>query len=415
MHAVGAEDALGDVGEVVGGQRPRRGVLRAHDLGEHRLEGGQQTLDVLVGHHAHDADQRRERERLLQGVRGRLGAVRVVRAVEHDGRAAPRDLEPAGRVHRREGLAYDLGVELVAAQERLHRGDRTGGVVRLVRTVQRQEDLVVLARQPAHRDDLAADAGQPAADAELEPLTGDGGPHLGGVQHQHLGHLERLLGEYGHRARLDDPGLLGRDRGRVVTEVCRVVDRDRRHDGDLPVGHVRGVPRAAHPHLHHGRVDGCVGEGCVRHAGDDLEERHRVRAPSGRPPRRTAARRRTPTRTAPASWSRRRGRSARSSAAGAGWCSGRCAARWRAAARRPCGWSTSCRWCRSGARRRSRAAGRRAGRTAPGCGRATGRAGSPASGPAVPARPRRTTGQRARSHYPRLRLLSWTPAVGVSE
>ena len=61
---------------------------------------------------------------------------------------------------------------------------------------------------------------------------------------------------------------------RVPAEESLVVDRDRGDDGDLAVGDVRRVPRATHPDLDHGDVDRCVGEGCVGHRHEHLEERH---------------------------------------------------------------------------------------------------------------------------------------------
>ena len=47
------------------------GVLGADDVGEVRLEGGQHPLDVLVGHHADDPDQRARRRRSPRAPRPR--------------------------------------------------------------------------------------------------------------------------------------------------------------------------------------------------------------------------------------------------------------------------------------------------------------------------------------------------------
>ena len=55
--------------------------------------------------------ERGERERVLERGGHGLGAVRVVRGVEHDRRAAPDDLEPAGRGDLRERRADQLVVE----------------------------------------------------------------------------------------------------------------------------------------------------------------------------------------------------------------------------------------------------------------------------------------------------------------
>ena len=62
-----------------------------------RLEGVEQSLVVLVLHHAHHPDQWAEGERVLQSGPDSLGAVRVVRGVEQDRGAAPDDLEATGR------------------------------------------------------------------------------------------------------------------------------------------------------------------------------------------------------------------------------------------------------------------------------------------------------------------------------
>ena len=45
-----------------------------------------------------------------------------------------------------------------------------------------------------------------------------------------------------------------------VAELRRVVEGDRREDGDLPVGDVRRIPFAAHADLEHDDVDRRVGE-----------------------------------------------------------------------------------------------------------------------------------------------------------
>ena len=86
-------------------------------------------------------------------------------------------LQPSRRVGGGEPFAHDLGVELAGgrpgAEERLHRGQRDRGVLRLVRAVQRQEDLVVHAAQALQREHLATDGELPADNAELAALAGD--------------------------------------------------------------------------------------------------------------------------------------------------------------------------------------------------------------------------------------------------
>ena len=79
------------------------------------------------------------------------------------------------------------------AEERLDGGERHGGVVRLVRAVQRQEDLLVLPAEPAQGDQLPADGDLPRDDPELQPLAGHRRVHFDGLLQQHLRRVHRLL------------------------------------------------------------------------------------------------------------------------------------------------------------------------------------------------------------------------------
>ena len=91
---------------------------------------------------------------------------------------------------------------------------------------------------------------------------------------QDLGHLRLLQPDDGDRAGLDDAALLGGDVLHRAAEEPLVVDRDRGHDGDLPVDDVGRVPRAAHADLDDGHVDGRVRERRVGHGDDHLEVGH---------------------------------------------------------------------------------------------------------------------------------------------
>ena len=189
------------------------------DARHHRLEGVEQSVDVLVGHRPDHTDQRARSERLLHRLRTRPGTVRVVRGVEHDGGRPAHDLEPPRRRDLRERLAHHLQVETAVESrppgERLDGRDRARRVVRLVRAVQREEDFLVRRSESLERDHLAAEARRPLGDAELEPLAGHRRADLGRVTQQDLGRLDRLLREDAERARLDDPRLLDRDRSGV--------------------------------------------------------------------------------------------------------------------------------------------------------------------------------------------------------
>ena len=109
--------------------------------------------------------------------------MRVVRAVEQDrsARCGPAPAGP-GELAVGEALADHLDVELpvrARAEERLDRGERHRRVLRLVRAVQRQEDLVVHAAEALQGEHLPADRDRPAQHAELAALAGDGRADLG--------------------------------------------------------------------------------------------------------------------------------------------------------------------------------------------------------------------------------------------
>ena len=81
-------------------------------------------------------------------------------------------------------------------EERLDSSERAGRVVRHVGAVQRQEDLVVGAAHALQRQHLPADRDVPGEHAELQSLPSDRGLLLDRPPQQHLGCLQRLLGEH---------------------------------------------------------------------------------------------------------------------------------------------------------------------------------------------------------------------------
>jgi hypothetical protein len=246
-------------------------------VGEDRLERGQHAFDVLVRHHSHHADERREREGVLQRLDGRGRPVGVVRGVEQDRRRPADHLEAPRRGRLAERLLdHVVGDRLVAADEGLHRCQCERRVLCLVGTEQGKEDVVVLASQPLQGDHLAAHGGHPRPDPELQPLAGDRGTDLGGAFDQYLRDVGRLYGGHHGCPRLDDPDLLAGDDAGGVAQVLGVVDRDRGEHRDLGVHHVGGVPGTAHADLDDSHVDRRVGEGGVGHPHDRLEERERM-------------------------------------------------------------------------------------------------------------------------------------------
>ena len=196
---------------------------------------------------ADDTDKPVEREGVRERVGQRDRASRVVRCVKQHGRAAPNDLEPPGRRRHREPVADYVHVQslLPAAEERFDRGQRHRCVVRLMCAVQRQHDLVVLPAEPAQRQQLSANRDRAVEDAEVQALARNRRLNLGDPPQQHLGYLDRLLGDDRDRPRLDDPALLKGDVDDRFAEVLLVVERDRRDDGHLPVDNIGRVPCSA--------------------------------------------------------------------------------------------------------------------------------------------------------------------------
>ena len=111
------------------------------------------------------------------------------------------------------------------AEERLDRGQRGDGVLRLVGAEQRQEDLLVLAAQALQPHLLPADGDPPLEDAELGALPRDDGLDLDRPPDQRVERAGLLVGEHRDGVGLDDPGLLPRDRRDVRPEVLGVVER----------------------------------------------------------------------------------------------------------------------------------------------------------------------------------------------
>jgi hypothetical protein len=196
----------------------------------------------------HDGDLV-EREVRRERLGERRRAVGVVRCVHEHARFGPDELEPAGRGRGGEPLGEHIAHEGLRPlpEERFDGRDGERGIVALVRAVEREEDVVVLPRESADGDHLAAHRDGGA----LEGESGCPRPERG------LGEVDRPL-ELGegrgrlhggdHRGdRLDDPGLGPGDLLDRRAESLRVVEGDRREDRDLAVGDVGRVPLAAIP------------------------------------------------------------------------------------------------------------------------------------------------------------------------
>ena len=148
---------------------------------------------------------------------GGLRARRVVRGVQDDGRRAADDLEAAGRGDGGEAGADDVDVEpaaLAGGRRRRTprpRRARTAALCAWWAPCSGRNTSSYSPREAAQRR-AAGRRRRPCADidAELQALAGDRRVHLDGPAQQHLGGVDRLLGEHAVATRLEDPGLLGR-------------------------------------------------------------------------------------------------------------------------------------------------------------------------------------------------------------
>ena len=211
----------------------------------------------------------------------RLGTVRVVGRVEHDRRAAPDDLEPAGRGH----LGERRPDQLLAERLRRRRTPRP-------RPARRRRSAPGGRRTAAgrpRRSGRAAPAGRrpgrrPRAPARRRRTPCPRGPRSRRPRRRGRISTSATSGVCSASTAVE-PGLMipafsTAIAAGVVAEVLRVVDGDRQHDGDRAVGDVGGVPRPAHADLDDGR-----------------------RRPARRRRRRTPSRRRSRRTTAGAAWS----------------------------------------------------------------------------------------------------------------
>ena len=139
-----------------------------------------------------------------------------------------------------EALADRLDVELpvgAGAEERLDRGERHRRVLRLVRAVQRQEDLVVVAAQALQGQHLAADGERSgAARRTRAPSRAIVAPTSAQRSSSGRGGLLGLRRGDHRGALVDDAGLGPGDVLDRVAEPLGVVEPDRRDHADAGAG-----------------------------------------------------------------------------------------------------------------------------------------------------------------------------------
>ena len=199
--------------------------------------------------------------------------MRVVARIQDGQRLGAHNLQAARRAHRlKRGTHHVLGQLTLTAEERLHGGKSHHGVLRLMRTVQGQRHIRVLARQAAQGQQLTADRKLTGDHAELHTLEGEGCFLLAGGGEQHVRRFRVLRGRNQEAAGLDNAGLFGRDLGEGFAEHVGVVQTDRGDHGNHTVGNVRGVPGAADTDLEHHHIHRLVRENREGEHGNGLEE-----------------------------------------------------------------------------------------------------------------------------------------------
>ena len=232
---------------------------------------------VLVGHHAHHADERVEGEGVLERGGGSPRTVGVVGGVEHDGRAAPDHLEPAGRGDLAQRARHEVAVERLLADERLDRGEGDDGVLGLVGAVQREEErrrsgrAAPAARRPGRR---------PPAPATRRRSRRPRGPGWRRPRQHRRSSTSATSGVCSAITAVA-PALMIPAFSRAICSG----ESPRNWAWSTPTGSTTATwpsatlvasHDAAQADLDDGHLDRGVGERGVRHADDGLEERQRV-------------------------------------------------------------------------------------------------------------------------------------------
>ena len=147
-------------------------------------------------------------------------------------------------------------------------------LLRLVRAVQRQEHLVVVAAAgPAARSSWPPTASSRLDTPNSRPSRATVAPTSAARRSSTSARLDRLLGQDGDRARLDDAGLLRRRSPRPCRRGTRVVQGDGVTTATAPSATLVASQVPPMPTSTTRDVDRRVGEHRERHAGEHLEER----------------------------------------------------------------------------------------------------------------------------------------------
>ena len=223
-HAVGAEDLGRDARRAPRPASPAASSSAVQTIArQHRLERLEQPSTSLSAITPRTPTSGSNVNASCTASRGRRGAVRVVRGVEHTvgerrtTSSRPGDGDLGER--RADHLEVEPAVGPLPPSERLDGGERAGGVVRLVRAVAAAgRSPRTSPPRPCSVISWPPTASVAVDDAELDALARDRRADLGGAARAAPRSLERSAGDDDReRARLDDPGLLDRRSRRVVS------------------------------------------------------------------------------------------------------------------------------------------------------------------------------------------------------
>src|SRR6188472_2105490 len=201
--------------------------------------------------------------------------MRIMSSIQDYGRRAAYQLEPAWKVHLREPLTDHVRMQRLESKESFGRSERLSSIGGLMRAVERQENVVDRTIGGAEPDELPGH-GELAVDyAEVDALALRKCTDLGAAGKQDLRGFDALASQDGVCSRLNDSGLLPRDFADGTAQQVCVIKIDWGHDCDLGIGHIGSVPGTTQAHFNDRDINRRIGECCVRHGCDDLEEGHR--------------------------------------------------------------------------------------------------------------------------------------------
>ena len=239
------------------------------------MQSAQERGHVLVApgreHHRH---RRRESEVVAPRLTQPTHAVQIVRTVPPQPRPRRTGLQTPRPARLAEPLAQCVELDPHALRgESCEDRERGARVVALVRAAQSRLQLEPSPRRALHRESRPPFALRDHLNVGHVARDDERGAHLGGALRDHGG--RRVVLDRTHRgdARLEDAGLLARDRDVRGAEQFGVIEPDRGDRAHRGVQHVGGIESPAQTDLDHRPVHLLAGEVIERQRGRDLEER----------------------------------------------------------------------------------------------------------------------------------------------